>query len=284
MKNVINATGKKICKGLLAILPATLLLSSCTLSEPDSLKDPGEGNIYLTSISSMTLDLYKLGYDSQKRVVEVQDRMNGVRLFVNYGQNEIIVEAAGSIWDNFTDEDNYFVESRTVMSNLKFNSMGYITSLTSHEYEYNAPDDLKYEDVTEFELEYDSDGHLTVYRNVTDNEVTLFNWNSDGNMTSYSFDGREYTLEYSRLANKFFQWMPFWDEMGVYRMTNLFGKGPANLVSKVTEVDNTGSDYYYGYDIDFAYKLTNSGLISSARFSEYGDIITMVCHYGGASL
>lgn len=231
------------------------------------------------------------------------------------GDNEIYYDQKGRVESIYGHYDEYLeidysrgtIDIAGDKANIKFNSNGYISELSSS-WDYRE-DDYRYTGDGKFEFSYNSSGNL-INLNYTGSEtgrnsstketytwegnttITL-NW-SDGNLTSTTWktvdkeDGErdtwngKYNITYGSEKNVFGQ-IPFtvsdyaiFDDclLNALASTGLFGKGPKNLPTSLDEID----EGLYDYSVYMDFFLNRNGSIDT----EYEDYSSY--DYGYTSL
>ena len=154
---------KSLLKSALAWIGAAVLLTGCTLSEPDN-SENGESaqNLRLKEVvGPMNITMVRIDYDLQGRVKTVET--------VGSEVVEISYTSAGtpdrilftSYGERYGSDDTFerYIEETLEWTNIKCNAAGYIVSTDSREtaYEYNGTV-ITEENFIET-MKYDNEGH-----------------------------------------------------------------------------------------------------------------------------
>ena len=199
----------------------------------------------LSSITVAGIPVFNVSYDSSGRISRM--KMDEMEITLSY--NPLTIKSRD-------DEDNL------TLSNISTNSRGYMTEATVSELG----------DSWKVSLNYDSAGHLTSM--TTDGDTDFFNW-KDGNLMSVTYDGDDIFYTYSTLENKAGVCSPFWDPLGPYSMTGLFGKVSKNFPMTMYNP--------VLYDVtEFAYRLNPDGTISAEQVTIDDITMTMSYNYAGS--
>ena len=259
--------------GMSAVCFAALsLFSSCTVSEPDFGGSSDKARLEAITSSSMTV--IDIKYDAQNRPVLIQDRMNDVKLTIEYNPLCIIEEDAGYHYDYNTDVTTIYTNCRLIMSNISLNSNGYMTSCDTEETYYSFEGEVESYETGHVNLHYDVFNHLTEY--IEDGEISIkFSWSNSGLLTDIVSDEGNVRLEYGLTPTVNNQWSPYWDNLGIYRLTGLFGIAPTMMVKEVI-VDE--GDYYENRR-KFAYQITSGGWIKAMQVAENDYVETFNFRY-----
>lgn len=234
--------------------------SACTLSEPNN----GDSeSVRLISILSSSMTLYDIQYDSQGRPVQINDREYDARYIISYAPFELVIEEGAPKDAMDADSDEMYMEYRTVISDGTFNTAGYLTGATITETEYDVDGNVISQESSPLVLRYDNFGHLISY--IDDGEVVFsYDWDINGNLTSYTTDSGTVTIKYGTTPNPKRQWTPFWDNIGPFRLTGLFGVAPAYMPASWVEDNGMADDGSY-ISRKWAYQLTDAGWIQAVQ-------------------
>lgn len=259
---------KSLLKSALAGIGAAVLLTGCTLSEPDN-SENGESaqNLRLKEVvGPMNITMVRIDYDLQGRVKTVET--------VGSEVVEISYTSAGtpdrilftSYGERYGSDDTFerYIEETLEWTNIKCNAAGYIVSTDSREtaYEYNGTV-ITEENFIET-MKYDNEGHLTETA-TSDGEKTVLVWENGVLTHTYDDDNSGYTndiyYEYSQAANPMRQWDPLNMNFAGLSVTGLMGVGPDRFIKSVTED---------GYMRAVSYYLMDNGLINRMRVFDEG--------------
>lgn len=269
-------------------LGGVLMLSSCTISEPEESSLTSADGALLSSITLplMNYPLFKIEYDSSNRVTLVQCEDD--KLEISYNPLTIIETETDEYWDSENDKEIVYVRNRTEFTNIRLNDKGYIVSMDAYDVGYwpdrYDPDmgntvfdpNIESEERYTVTLTYNSAGELTRTASGPD-DVTVLNW-QNGLLVSYNdVDGSSRTeFEYSDVANVHRQWDPVLGIVGLFSATGFVGVAPVKWVSHVKEVDSYNNVYNEMY---FSYYLNKAGLIEKAQNNNEDGKITLRYNY-----
>ncbi len=239
------------------------VLQSCTLDDPKNDNTQTAESQRLVSVSSFMVTLVQYQYDSQGRVVAINDDVEEQTVRINYG-SPMSVEV--------TEYNNGTPSYRTFWNDITLSSAGYITSMTIEEYylDYATDQWTRDGDPELCSLSYDSQGHLT--RMAQADDIRNFQWR-DGDLYEINMEGDEtetVTFTYTEIENKAAQWGIDWPPLNTLFPTRLFGKAPAHYPASCT------ADYE---TIRWAYSINNLGMIGSVQTHMDGETITYTYNY-----
>ncbi len=253
--------------------------TGCTLDDPteNSGGSSTSGNYRLSSITLMGSRVLSASYDSQNRLTMLDGRyLCGSTIEIEYGPMVITMVTY--------EDDGYQATEKTIYSNIKLNSQGFIESVWDDSYTYEDGEwvlDGHYEndvtgestifvsDSSTDNFYYDSNGRLKqVVISTEADQPTNYTW-SNGNLISIDDGEDTMTFTYSSAENKKNQWSPSWGSL-IYMTTGLFGNAPANLVSSVT---------FDGDVVNFAYQQNAAGYIEKEQTTVDGMSLVLTYNY-----
>lgn len=217
---------------------------------PDT-PDIPQGEFRLKTISSPYGDIV-YSYDEEGRLTTVDDRRNDITTDYSYNPLQITISS---------------LEERVTVSNLKFNSKGYLLSARSTD----GWDEI----VTSFEYDgdylskiviKDSEGYTETQYFVWENGV-LVKWDED-----YSYDDPDkqtVTYTYSSEENPLGQWSYYY-QFGFSGLNELgwLGKCPAKFLKsmRIETIDESDGDIHVD-NLTFSYTFTDNKLIATESVS-----------------
>lgn len=249
---------KKLIFNTVALLSAAILsmpVVSCGGDDDDESDVPEVAGNRLSSITFLGVTFMRASYDSDGRIKEISMPDDEITISVSYSPLTLTCR---------DDEDT------TIFSDITTNASGYITQA-------KISDGMEHRDMT---IEYDSSGHIMSMA-FSDGEYNEFTW-ENGNLTGVTMDEVYYKqitdYTYSSLDNRVGACSPFWEPLGPYWMTGLFGVVSAKFPSSMYTYEPGG---YYGEGdyTEFAYKLNTAGYISAEQVSIDGVSLTLSYNY-----
>ncbi len=264
-----------------AAMLAALALTACTLDDPEDSKSAGD-NSRLSYISVYGAKAVTYDYDSQGRLTKISSPLSDTELNITYDPLTIegIVYDEQYQWDDDTDKETVirYVSERSVLSNMEYNSAGYITKCTMLDEDYNYWSNSVNSDTYPAYFTYNSKNQLAEVRYDSPNNLddrTTFNWDNNDNMISWNdwgYGSEDASITYSDTENSRGQWSLFWQCWGIEFQSGYFGVAPAHLLSSMTEDGNT---------VQLSYKLNAAGFIQSEKVYDEEDafVSTYTYHY-----
>lgn len=243
----------KLLKPFLLCSSLLFMGFSCSDNNDDNPDTPDipQGEFRLKTISSPYGDIV-YSYDEEGRLTTVDDRRNDITTDYSYNPLQITISS---------------LEERVTVSNLKFNSKGYLLSARSTD----GWDEI----VTSFEYDgdylskiviKDSEGYTETQYFVWENGV-LMKWDED-----YSYDDPDkqtVTYTYSSEENPLGQWSYYY-QFGFSGLNELgwLGKCPAKFLKsmRIETIDESDGDIHVD-NLTFSYTFTDNKLIATESVS-----------------